>query len=117
MLRLLVFVLIIAVATLFLIGRPGGESSGPATVAIHDLQTDPEHWEGKQVRVSGTVGARVSVLGFGGFTLTDENGHEVVVIGHTFGLGQSMTVEGRLVTAFAVGDTSVSFILVSRGEE
>jgi len=116
MFRLVLLILVVAVAALFLTGRLG---SGPfGTVPINQLHTAPTRWEGERVRVSGTVGHRASVLGFGGFTLVDDEGHEVLVIGHgsPAAPGQPMTVEGRFVTAFAVGDISMSAILVGGGD-
>lgn len=115
MIRLLLFVTAVVMVALLLAGGFREGPLGPSTIAsIEALEADPGRWEGKLVRVNGTVGQRVAVAGFGGFILRDDAGREVLVIGQTnpTGPGQPMTVEGQFVTAFVMGDFSVSAIIV-----
>lgn len=115
MIRLITFVLAVVLVALLLTGNLGGGPLGPPTTAsIADLHDNPGRWDGNPVRVTGQVGDRIAVLGYGGFTLQDQLGNEILIVGASTpaGIGQTMTVTGKFVTAFALRDIVVPVILV-----
>lgn len=115
MVRLILFVASVVLVAMLLTGGFTEGPLGPSTTAsIEALEADPGLWERKQVRVTGTVGQRIAVAGFGGFVLTDEAGREILVVGlaSPASPGQPMTVEGQFVTAFVIGEMSMSAIIV-----
>ena len=116
MIRIIVFVVAVVVVALFLTGNLGGGPLGPSTsVTLADLHAEPGHWDGKQVTVTGQVGDRVAVLGYGGLKLADGTGNEILVVGATTPAapGLMMTVEGKFLTAFAIGDLTLPVIMIS----
>lgn len=115
MVRLVLFVAAVVLVAMLLTGGFREGPLGPSTTAsIEALDADPGRWERSNVRVTGTVGQRIAVAGFGGFVLTDEAGREVLVVGQAnpASPGQPMTVEGQFVTAFVMGEMSMSAIIV-----
>lgn len=115
MIRLVVFIGAVVLVALFVTGNLGGGPLGPPRAAsIAQLLAEPQRWDGTPVRVSGVVGERVAVLGYGGFTLRDRQDNQILVIGATMpaGIGQTVTADGRFLTAFAVGSVSLPVILV-----
>ncbi|AAV95967.1 hypothetical protein SPO2722 [Ruegeria pomeroyi DSS-3] len=115
MARLILFVAAVVLVAMLLTGGFREGPLGPSTTAsIEALEADPGQWERKQVRVTGTVGQRIAVAGFGGFVLTDEAGREILVVGQAnpASPGQPMTVEGQFVTAFVMGEMSMPAIIV-----
>lgn len=103
------------VALAVLVGRTGGTlPAATAMASIQDLTTAPTAWEGRQVRVSGTVADRLAVLGYGGFVLQDAAGRQVLVMGQSNPAepGQTMHVEGKFVTALAMGSITMAAVLV-----
>jgi hypothetical protein len=115
MARLIIFVAAVVLVALLLTGKLGGGPIGPPTTAsIAELHDNPGRWDGNPVRVTGQVGDRVAVLGYGGFTLRDQLGNEILVVGVSTpaGIGQTTTVNGKFITAFAVRDVTMPVILV-----
>lgn len=115
MVRLVLFVGAVVLVAMLLTGGFREGPVGPSTTAsIEALEAYPGRWERKLVRVSGTVGERLAIAGFGGFVLTDDAGRQVFVVGQANppSPGQPMTVEGQFVAAFVMGDLSMSAILV-----
>ncbi len=115
MMRLFVFVGAVVLVALLVTGNLGSGPLGPPkTALIAELLAEPQRWDGNPVRVSGMVGERVAVLGYGGFTLRDRQENEILIIGATMpaGIGQTVTADGRFLTAFAVGSVWLPVILV-----
>ena len=115
MVRLVLFVAAVVLVAMLLTGGFREGPLGPSTTAsIQALEADPGRWERSKVRVTGTVGQRIAVAGFGGFVLTDEAGREVLVVGQAnpASPGQPVTVEGQFITAFVVGEMSMSAIIL-----
>lgn len=115
MARLLLFIAAVVLVAMLLTGGFKEGPLGPSTTAsIEALEAEPGRWERQQVRVTGTVGQRIAVAGFGGFVLRDEAGREIFVVGQANAAspGQQMTVEGQFVTAFVMGDLSMSAVIV-----
>lgn len=115
MVRLILFIAAVVMVALLLTGGFREGPLGPSTIAsIEALEVGPGRWERKLVRVTGTVGQRIAIAGFGGFVLRDDAGREILVVGQAnpASPGQPMTVEGQYVTAFVMGDLSMSAIIV-----
>lgn len=115
MARLIIFVAAVILVAALLTGNLGSRALGPpSTASIAELHDNPGRWDGNHVRVTGQVGDRVAVLGYGGFTLRDQVGNEILVVGVSTpaGIGQTMTVNGKFLTAFAVRDITMPVILV-----
>ena len=115
MIRLITFVLAVVLVALLLTGNLGGGPLGPpTTTSIAELHDNPSRWDGNPVRVTGQVGDRIAVLGYGGFMLQDHMGNEILVVGVSTpaGIGQSMTFSGRFMTAFALRDVTLPVIFV-----
>lgn len=114
MARLVILVAAVVLVGLWLTGHPGGGPLGPPSAAsVAELLDDPGRWVGNSVRVTGQVGHRVAVLGYGGFTLRDRAGSQILVLGAATpaSIGQTTTVTGKFVTAFAVMDLTMPVIL------
>jgi hypothetical protein len=115
MARSIIFVAAVVLVALLLTGNLGGGPVGaPTTVSIAELHDNPVRWDGNPVQVTGQVSDRVAVLGYGGFTLRDQLGNEILVVGASTpaGVGQTTTVNGKFITAFAVRDIAMTVILV-----
>jgi hypothetical protein len=115
MIRLFLFIAAVVLMAMFLTGNLGGGPLGPPPrTSIAELFDEPGRWDGEHVRVTGQVRDRVAILGFGGFTLRDQLGKDILVVGAATpaGIGQSMTVSGRFMTAFALRDVALPVILV-----
>ncbi len=75
-------------------------------VDIGRLNADTYNYDGKLVRVEGTVDGNVGILGVGGYTLTDSTG-SVFVIGID-GIppkGENVAIYGLFKQAFVVGES------------
>jgi hypothetical protein len=115
MVRFILFSVAVVLVSVLLTGGFRKAPAGPSmTASIEALAAEPGQWEHKLVRVSGIVGERLAIAGFGGFVLRNDAGLEILVVGkaNPAGPGQPMTVEGQFVTAFVMGELSMSAILV-----
>ena len=81
----------------------------PTSVPVSELLQNPETYENAFVTVSGTVAQRASVLGYGGFYLRDSAGKDLLVVSKTTPLAPDspVTVQGRYLSAFTLGDQSL----------
>lgn len=115
MARLVIFVASVVLVALLLTGHLGGGSvtGSPTTTSIAELNGNPGRWEGNPVRVTGQVGDRLAVLGYGGFMLRDHSGSQILVVGISTpaGNGQTTTVTGKFIAAFAMMDITMPVIL------
>lgn len=86
------------------------------TTPIKTVLDDPSQWEGKTVRVAGTVKSTVGVLGTGVYRVDDHTG-VLTVVSETGGApreGAEVAVEGKIKTAFTLGTESATVLLESR---
>ena len=80
---------------------------------IKTLLDDPGQYEGKTVRVAGTVRSNISVLNYGAYRLDDGTG-TLTVITQSGGApreGARVGVEGEFRSAFTVGTESVAALM------
>lgn len=114
MIRLIVFVVAVVLMALFLTGNYRGGPLGPSnSVTLAELFADPGRWDGKPITVTGQVGDRMAVMGYGGLKLGDSYGNAILVVGATTPAapGQMMTVEGKFMTALIIGNLTVPVII------
>lgn len=110
MIRLIAFVVAVVLLALLLTGNLRGGPLGPSnSVTLAELFADPGRWDGKLITVTGQVGDRIAVMGYGGLKLGDSHGNALLVVGSTTpaALGQMMTVEGKFMTVFIIGNLTV----------
>jgi hypothetical protein len=83
------------------------------TVPISKLLDDPSQYDHKTVRVHGSVGRSVGVLGYGGYELSDGTGSITVVTegGGAPREGATVGVEGEFRSGFTLGTQSLAVIL------
>ena len=82
------------------------------TTPIKSLLDDPSQYEGKTVRVAGTVGESAGILGYGGYRLSDGTG-TITIITNSGGAprtGATVGVEGEFKSAFTLGTESAAVI-------
>ncbi|MEP6590201.1 MAG: hypothetical protein ABJC19_03370 [Gemmatimonadota bacterium] len=94
-------------AVLFLTGCPGATD-------IRKLLDDPSHYEGKTVRIAGTVTEAIGALGYGVYQVKDGTGSLTVVNqagGGSPRVGAEVGVEGTFRSAFTVGTRTVAVLL------
>ena len=116
MLRIILIVIVLALAVGAVKSRFDGAHEGPVERAtLADLAADPGRFEGRLVSVSGRVDNRMSVLGWGGVRLVDAAGRELVVLGAATppAPGEKLTVTGTYLTAFSIGDATAQVIIVA----
>lgn len=114
MIRVIVFVAAVVLVALFLTGNFRGGPLGPSnSVSLAELFADPGRWDGKPITVTGQVSDRIAVMGFGGLRLQDQLENEILVVGvsNPEAIGQTVTVNGKFITAFAVGNITMPVIL------
>ena len=83
----------------------------PATIA--ELAREPARFDGRLVRVSGLVGNRLTLAGFGGFELASAEGLGSVFVAAVQTppqMGAPVAVTGRFTTLPAAGAVSVTLI-------
>jgi hypothetical protein len=84
-----------------------------STVRISDLMAAPQRYDGRVVRVEGTVTRSAGVLGMGGYELDDGTG-QIFVIAQGGGVpvqGSRTRVKGRFESIFSLAGRSVAAIL------
>lgn len=113
--------LLCAAAVLVWVWASGGfngevSAAGPTPVAVADLLTHPDDYEGAAVLVRGTVKKRASLLGYGGFYLGDDQGSTILVLSGTTPPAPSsaVTIQGRYLSAFTLGETVLPVIFADQ---
>jgi hypothetical protein len=83
------------------------------TTAIDDLLEDPGSHDGKIVRVQGTVGRSIGVLGYGAYQIDDGTGQLTVLTreGGAPREGAKVGVEGEFRAAFTVGPQTLAVLM------
>jgi hypothetical protein len=100
---------ILAVAALFAVS-----CAGLFPTPIGKIKASPREFDGKQVTVKGTVTDVASLLFVKYFLLQDETGEIPVVTERTPpGMGETVTIKGRVHEAFALGDQRLIVIVES----
>jgi len=96
---------VVAVTLLALAGCKG-------TTPIKDLLDNPAAYEGKTVRVAGTVKETAGILTYGVFKLDDGTGSIAVItkVGGAPREGAKVGVEGTFRSAFTLGTETVAAI-------
>ncbi len=92
-----------------------GACTKPAT-PIKTLLDDPSHYDHQIVRIAGTVGSTIGVLGYGAYDVSDATG-KIRVVTQTGGApreGAHVGVEGEFRSAFTLGTESVAVIMEQR---
>ncbi|WP_156942164.1 hypothetical protein [Hyphomonas adhaerens] len=115
MIRFIGFIAAVVLMALILTTYSGGGPDGPPKqTSIAELRGAPERWDGEHILVTGFIGDRIVLMGFGGFVLRDELGNEILVLGSPAlaAIDQTVTINGKFVTAFAAGDITVPVIFV-----
>ena len=83
------------------------------TTPVKQLLDDPSQYEGKTVRVAGSVKGAVGVLGMGAYQIDDGSG-TITVVSEGGGAprnGAEIGVEGTFRSAFTVGTQTLAVIL------
>jgi len=90
------------------------------TVTIKSLLDDPPRYDRQTVRVAGTVGRSIGVLGYGAYQIDDGTGSLTVVSkeGGAPREGARVGVEGEFRAAFTLGTETVAVLIEKqRGAE
>jgi hypothetical protein len=103
--RLVVVSLLLSVA-----GCKGGVTS------IKTLLDDPGRYEKQTVRIAGTVGSSIGVMGYGAYQVNDGTGTLTVVSqqGGAPREGAEVGVEGEFRSAFTLGDRTAAVLMESK---
>jgi hypothetical protein len=83
---------------------------------IKELLDDPSRYEGKTVRIAGTVSSAAGVLGAGFYQVDDGTG-KMSVVTKSGGVprdGAKVGVEGTLKTGYTIGTQSLTVMLESK---
>jgi len=86
----------------------------PGATPIRRLLDDPSHYEGKTVRIAGTVKESVGALGYGAYQVDDGTGTLTVILeggGSTPRTGAKVGVEGTFRSAFTLGTKSLAALI------
>jgi hypothetical protein len=85
----------------------------PGAKPIKELLDDPARFEGKTVRIAGTVKEAAGALGYGVYQVDDGTGTLAVVSqgGGAPRVGAKVGVEGTFQSAFTLGNKSVAVLL------
>jgi hypothetical protein len=85
-----------------------------AAVELEYLLGHPDLFEGKTVTITGTVDERASLLGYGGLFLKDKAGASVLVLSMETPAApnSSVTVTGKFLSAFTLGENAYPVIFV-----
>lgn len=103
------FVLAVGAVVAYFLSRgpsPSLRQLTTPTTTIDLLLDDPSKYDGRSVRVGGTVVGSLGVMGFGGFRLQDpQSGSEILVMssGGIPPNGTAISVFGKFKQAVAVG--------------
>ena len=86
------------------------------TTSIKNLLADPGKYDGKTVRIAGTVGESIGALGFGAYEVQDQTGTIPVVTrgGGAPSRGTRVGVEGTFRAAYTLGTQSRAVIVESK---
>jgi hypothetical protein len=105
--RPIAITLAIVCLSLTLAGCKGG------TTPINKLLDNPSQYDHQTVRVQGTVGHSIGVLGYGGYELSDGTGSITIVTqgGGAPREGATVGVEGEFRSGFTLGTQSLAVIL------
>ncbi len=97
-------------ALLAIAGCKGG------AIPIKTLLDDPSRFDKQTVRIVGTVGATVGVMGYGAYQVDDGTGTLTVVSqgGGAPREGAKVGVEGEFRSAFTLGDKTAAVLMESR---
>lgn len=115
-----VFLLCAAAVLLYFWASGGFNGSVPVggtkPVAVSDLLTHSDDYEGARVLVRGTVTGRASLLGYGGFYLRDDQGSAILVLSGTTPLapGSSVAIQGRYLSAFTLGQSVLPVVVAEQ---
>lgn len=85
-------------------------------IPIRTLLDDPARYEGKTVRISGTVESAIGVLGYGAYRIDDGTG-VLTVVTNTGGApreGAEVGVEGEFRAAFTLGAETVAALIEAK---
>lgn len=104
-LRSLVVFVVLALA-----GCKGGVTS------IKTLLDDPSRFDKQTVRIAGTVGATIGVMGYGAYQVDDGTGTLPVVSqgGGAPREGAKVGVEGEFRSAFTLGEKTAAVLMESK---
>ncbi|HET9327259.1 MAG TPA: hypothetical protein VFQ05_10825 [Candidatus Eisenbacteria bacterium] len=86
------------------------------TTPIQTLLDDPGRFDKQKVRVAGTVGSALSVMGYGAYTINDGTG-SLTVISQQSGApreGAEVGVEGEFRSAFTLGSQTAAVLMESK---
>jgi len=89
------------------------ELTTPAT-DIDELVVHPSLYDGKTVKVVGTVVSGAGVMGFGGYRLRQEGSSKAILVMSRGGvppIGANLSVSGKFKQAFSINDYSYPVIL------
>ena len=107
----------VTLATLLVLGLVVGCKG--SVVPIKSLLDDPSRYDKQTVRIAGTVGQTIGVLGYGAYRIDDGTGTLTVVSkeGGAPRQGARVGVEGEFRSAFTLGtETAAVLIEKKRGE-
>jgi hypothetical protein len=83
---------------------------------IKTLLDDPGRFDKQTVRIAGTVGSSIGVMGYGAYQVDDETG-TLTVISQQGGApreGAKVGVEGEFRSAFTLGDKTAAVLMESK---
>jgi len=101
----------LAIAGLLALALAGCKGGGVTT--IKTLLDDPGRFDKQTVRVAGTVGKSVGIMGYGAYQIDDGTG-SISVVSQEGGApreGAKVGVEGEFRSAFTLGTQSVAVIM------
>ena len=106
MLRIVALLALLAFAWVMFFGGSGLDPATATEVELSFLLTHPDQFEGKIIVVSGLVGERASLLGYGGLYLRDAAGRSLLVLSDTTPAApdSNVTITGKFLSAFTLGD-------------
>jgi len=92
------------------VGCKGGVTS------IKTLLDDPGRFDKQTVRIAGTVGSSIGVMGYGAYQVNDGTGTLTVVSqqGGAPREGAEVGVEGEFRSAFTLGDRTAAVLMESK---
>jgi hypothetical protein len=98
-----------AAMAVLLMGCPGAKP-------IKELLDDPSQYDGKSVRIAGTVKEAAGVMGYGAYQVDDGTGTLTVVTqeGGAPRVGAKVGVEGTFRAAFTLGGRSLAVLSESK---
>jgi len=105
--------LVALTALLFLSCKANTIAPERPTTSIKTLLDDPSSFDGKTVRVAGTVQSSVGLLGFGAYKVNDGTGTLSIVTdgGGAPREGAKVGVEGTFRSAYTVGNQSAAVLV------